>query len=110
MTTWISKLGYAGIGVGLVCFGMATSESYSQVGTNMLSAGTNLQVLSANLPSGIQQVVVVDSELRTMAVYQIDPVQGKIQLKSARNVAFDLRLDEFNAMQPLPSELRAVAR
>ncbi len=72
------------------------------------SSGDPLQVLSSNLPTGGQQVVVVDSRTRTMAVYQVDATQGKIQLKSVRNLAWDLAMEQFNGQPPLPSELRQV--
>ncbi len=72
------------------------------------TSNDQLQVISSNLPTGGQQVVVVDSRTRTMAVYQVDPAQGKIQLKSVRNLAWDLAMEQFNGQPPLPSELRQV--
>ncbi len=67
-----------------------------------------LQVISVNLPNGTQQLVVIDSRIRSMAVYQIDAAQGKIQLKSVRNLSWDLAMEQFNGQAPLPSELRQV--
>ncbi len=67
-----------------------------------------LQVISTLLPSGVQQLVVVDSRNQSIAVYQVDPAQGKIQLKSVRNLTWDLAMEQFNGQAPLPSELRQV--
>ena len=78
------------------------SQSQSQF------APSNLQVHSNLLPTGTQQVVVVNSQNTTMAVYQIDPTHGHIQLTSVRDLNFDLRMQQFNTETPLPSELQNV--
>lgn len=70
------------------------------------SAGGQTQVHSTLLPSGVQQVVVVDTRRESMAVYHIESATGKIQLKSVRSVRLDLAMEEFNATTPLPSEMR----
>lgn len=67
---------------------------------------SELQVISTLLPSGIQQVLMVDTRLQTMAVYHVEPAQGKIQLRSVRNMRMDLAVEDFNAMEPLPREMR----
>ncbi len=65
-----------------------------------------VSVLSTVLPTGVQQIVVVDMRSQSMAVYHIEPTSGKIQLKSVRRVAMDLSIEQFNATEPLPSEMR----
>lgn len=71
-------------------------------------ADSDLQVVSTVLANGTQQLVVTDAAARVMAVYHVDPTQGKLQLLSVRSLVWDLRMEEFNAQSPLPSELRAV--
>ncbi len=68
----------------------------------------SIQVVSTTLPNGLQQIVLVETNSRVMSVYQIPPQDGKIQLKSVRNLSSDFALEEFNAMTPLPSELRQI--
>ena len=70
--------------------------------------GSDLKVLSSVLPTGIQQIVVVEANGRTMAVYHVEPTQGKIQLKSVRKLSWDLNMEQFNGQAPLPSELKLV--
>lgn len=70
------------------------------------AARVETQVVSTLLPTGIQQIVVVDTRVQTMAVYHIEPTAGKIQLKSVRSLRLDLIMEEFNATTPLPSEMR----
>lgn len=67
-----------------------------------------LQMFSTTMQSGIQQLVVLEPETRSLAIYHVDPGQGGIQLKSVRDLRWDLRMEEFNASSPLPSELRRV--
>ena len=64
------------------------------------------QVLSTLLPNGVQQVLIVDTRLQTLAVYHVDPAMGKIQLRSVRNLQMDLAVEDFNTLEPLPREMR----
>lgn len=102
---------------GILALGLVAAtwlEVFSQQAAPVLSgasaqssaASGETQVLSTLLPSGVQQVVVVDARAQTMAVYHIEPLTGKIQLKSVRNLRLDLAMEEFNATTPLPSEMR----
>ncbi len=72
------------------------------------AAGTGLHLVSTTLPNGLQQLCVVDAQTKAIAVYQVDPSQGKLELKSVRSIRWDLQMEEFNAHSPLPSELRSV--
>ncbi len=63
-----------------------------------------LQLTSMPLPNGTQQLVVLDPNARTLAVYHVEG--GNVQLRCVRNLAWDLRMEEFNGLPPLPSELR----
>jgi len=55
-----------------------------------------------------QQVTVIDTSKRVMSVYQIDMNDGKITLRSVRNLFWDLQMSEFNGTSPLPREIRAL--
>ena len=60
----------------------------------------------------VQTVTVLDPAERSMAVYHVyltGPDKGKIELMSERNIAADLKFDGYNAMSPLPVEMRANA-
>ena len=69
-------------------------------------AASEMQVISTLLPNGVQQVLVVDTRLQTMAIYHVEPSLGKIQLRSVRNLRMDLAVEDFNATEPLPREMR----
>lgn len=66
----------------------------------------DVQVLTALLADGTQQVVVVDTRQQSMAVYHVKGATGKIELKSVRKIFMDLAIEQFNASEPLPSEMR----
>lgn len=77
-------------------------------GFGSIASGEEIGMVSTVLPSGVQQVTVLDRTKSVLAVYHIDPVNGGIQLKSVRNIGWDLKMEEFNATAPLPSELRGL--
>lgn len=52
-------------------------------------------------------VVVADVNRAVVAVYHIDPLNGKLSLKSVRNVSWDLQMLQFNSESPLPEEVRS---
>ena len=83
-------------------------QGLSQTGGLPNTRSSAVQVLSAMLPNGIQQIIVVDTDVKSMAAYQIDPANGRIVLKSVRKLTWDLQMEQFNAQTPLPSELREV--
>jgi hypothetical protein len=41
-----------------------------------------------------------------MCIYHVDTPTGTVTLKSARNISGDLQIDEFNAIGPLPRDIR----
>jgi hypothetical protein len=51
-------------------------------------------------------LVVVDAATRHAAVYHLDNATGSLQLKSSRDLSWDLLVDEFNALEPRPAALK----
>jgi hypothetical protein len=77
--------------------------------TNVAATSSgNIITAVQSLPSGYLQVVVVDSQARSMATYHVEPDTGGIVLKSVRNIEADLLLKDFNGSAPAPDEVRAV--
>lgn len=108
MKAWSGRfLGMALVGL-LVWLGLNLQTPLHSQTDKLDFDSPNVQVVSTLLTSGTQQIVVVDTDTRTMAVYHVEPAQGKIQLKSVRNLVWDLKMEQFNAQTPLPSELRQV--
>jgi hypothetical protein len=79
------------------------------LGGGSRSASTaDMMTMVSDLSDGSQQLIVIDSRGRSMCVYQIS--RGQIALKSARNIAADFALDEFNnGGGPTPQEIRLLS-
>lgn len=94
---------------------VATIESRGNDGFADRLAGANtvprgLIALKLTAGAHLDYVALVDPERRVMGVYQIDPSSGEIQLKSVRNVQWDLQMDEFNGTSPAPRDVRAMLK
>jgi hypothetical protein len=72
------------------------------------TANESLLMHSGFSSTGANQVILVDTAKKVMAVYFIAPDTGGIQLKSVRNLAADLQLEEFNGADPSPSKVRSI--
>ncbi len=68
----------------------------------------DLMAFSSETPTGPALVTVIDGKTRVMCVYHVDRVSGKIELKSVRNVNWDLMMEDFNGVRPYPREIRAL--
>lgn len=73
-----------------------------------LAAAGDLMAFSSESGSGPAQVTLIDAKSRVMAIYHVDRTTGQIELKSVRNVQWDLLVEEFNGVKPLPREIRAL--
>lgn len=72
------------------------------------AAQGNLLMSTTTTPNFQQQIVLVDTATKTMAVYHVSPDTGLIALKSVRRMDGDLALDEFNGTDPTPTKVRAI--
>jgi hypothetical protein len=60
----------------------------------------------SQLPDGRRLLLVVDPATRHAAAYHVDADRGTLTLKSARDISWDLMVEEFNAQEPKPAALR----
>ncbi len=86
-----------------------STEARAQRGA-AIEGGTELITVSAMVGdrSQFQQLTVIDPQSRVMSVYHVELATGAITLKSVRNISWDLLLREFNGVNPLPGEIRAL--
>jgi hypothetical protein len=87
-------------------YNMATGEVKIpfQVDTSQLLA------FSVVVDNSVQTLTVLDPINQSLVVYNIylnGPNAGKCELKSTRNISGDLKYDNYNAIKPLPAEMRA---
>ncbi|MDR1383419.1 MAG: hypothetical protein LBJ67_06185 [Planctomycetaceae bacterium] len=74
---------------------------------------SRLLAFSAIVDNQWQTITVLDPANQTLAVYQVSLLAngqnaGKCYLRSVRNIAGDLKFDEYEATKPKPSEVRAI--
>lgn len=105
MSEWMGKTGFV-LAIGLVAYICLSVPGVSQVSNPAHRAG-GLHVVSTALPSGLQELTIVDPTIPSVAIYHVD-TNGRLLLRSVRNIRGDLRMEEFNTQSPLPSELRAL--
>jgi hypothetical protein len=72
------------------------------------NVGGELITFTSTGPDNRQQLTIIDPQTRAMAIYHVDSATGVVSLKSVRNIQWDLRMSEFNAVGPLPREIRAM--
>jgi hypothetical protein len=70
--------------------------------------GGDLIVVPMTSGDKSQVLSIVDPRQRMLCVYRIDSLTGKIALKSARNLNWDLQMSYLNNEAPLPQEIRSL--
>ncbi|MDO4582722.1 MAG: hypothetical protein Q4D62_01335 [Planctomycetia bacterium] len=55
-----------------------------------------------------QQITLIDPVKRSLCVYHVNLMTGQIELRSARDIQWDLQLVYLNSKKPLPNEVQAV--
>jgi hypothetical protein len=77
--------------------------------TKLPSAGEGLLAFGVVSPDGkYQQIAVIDAEKRALAVYHVRLEDGRTELKSVRNIKWDLELEDFEGMGLLPRDIKAL--
>lgn len=71
-------------------------------------AGSGGWITHSTATDRVQQIVVIDPSTQAMAVYHVDLANGRISLKSVRNIRYDLLMTEFNTDAPSPRELESL--
>jgi hypothetical protein len=73
-----------------------------------MAAAGDLMAFSTDVGNGTQQITVIDANERVMSVYHVASGKGEIELRSVRNIRWDLLMEEFNGVRPLPREIRVL--
>lgn len=72
------------------------------------AASSQMIVESTVVEGRYQQVVVVDPRQKTLAVYHVELSTGAVELRSVRNITWDLQITHYNGKNPLPSEIQTI--
>ncbi len=104
-----------GVIVGLALAWLCGSRGFAaQRATRPIPAGINgpggqFWTMTTPLEDGRHMLLLLDQQSRCLAVYHVDPAAGTVQLKSTRDITWDLMIEEFNAQEPKPSALKKMA-
>jgi len=103
-------LGLVALALGIV--GFADAQGPRGGGHDRAAQGaassSELLALSHDGGDGRQQITIVHPRQRVMAVYHVDRASGALQLKSVRNVQWDLLIEDYNSGSPAPRDIRAL--
>jgi hypothetical protein len=102
---WVLAFG-AVVGGAAWCWSASAQQPYG--GSPLAASGGTGQLITHFLPTDGKPtaLTIVDPQLRTIGVYHINRETGEIHLKSIRNIAADLQMDDHNSNSPLPREIR----
>ena len=73
------------------------------------ASSEGLIALAETVEGKYQQVTVIDPKQQVMSVYHVDLASGAIELRSVRNIHWDLQMSDFNGKSPLSQEIQAMA-
>lgn len=96
----------AGLTGSLLGYPTGAAEQFSPPPLVTQGESSGLIALASPPTGEVQQFTVVDPATRAMAVYHVNLKSGQIELKSARNLRFDLQLEDYNGVTPKAKEVR----
>jgi hypothetical protein len=98
-------------GVAIAALGWPADAQQASPGASYASSGNRTDLITYFLPGENNKpttLTIIDPASRRVAVYQVSRESGEIQLKSVRNIAWDLGMEYFNTGGPTPEEIRAM--
>ena len=97
-------------GLVLAVWGAAPDRNpaFADRANSVLSQEGGLITLTAPAGDNRQMLTVIDPAKRVMSVYHVSLTTGQIELKSVRNINYDLEIMEFNGVSPLPRDIRTM--
>jgi hypothetical protein len=100
------------LGLGLLLALVGTTvrpqDAFGQFERGAPAKGNGDLVALAVSGDGGNLVAVLDPQQRSLCVYEINRTSGAISLKSVRQLAWDLTLEEFNTTSPSPRDIRGL--
>lgn len=85
---------------------LGSRELAAQRAGRPIPESTGLWISDTAVDDARRLVLIVDPATRHAAVYHLDNATGSLLLKSARDITWDLLVDDFNAQEPRPAALK----
>jgi hypothetical protein len=102
------------VGAGLVVLALGVFDNCREVFAQHpapqppVRPGGDLLVVPGPIGEKGQLLTVIDPNLRVIGVYNVDRLDGKIALRSVRDIRWDLQMMYLNNESPLPQEIRSL--
>jgi hypothetical protein len=106
VVTW--AVGFAGAQAPYEAPAARTASASRGAAQDRAGLSSDLLALSQDGGDGRQQITIVDPRQRVMAVYHVERGSGALQLKSVRNLSWDLQIEDYNSGTPAPRDIRAL--
>ena len=92
--------------VGLYCWYANAEMAWANQAIAPATGSTGLIAHVQQIDGRSTRVIVVDPELRKMAVYEIGQEKAEIKLLSSRDFSYDMQLLGYNSVDPSPEDVK----
>ena len=104
-TVWCVAAGVVGVTAFLFCHTDA-EPTWANQSMSLEAGSTGMVVHVQEDESRPTRVIVVEPQLRVMAVYEIAQEKAQIKFLSSRNLTYDLQMLGFNSVDPSPEDIK----
>lgn len=73
-----------------------------------IAGGGGVFIMPGQVQSNVWGAYLLDVDAKTICVYQYFPGEKKLRLSAARSYKYDTKLENFNADNPSPREVKAL--
>jgi len=92
--------------VGLYCWYANAEMAWANQAIAPATGSTGLIAHVQQIDGRSTRVIVIDPELRKMAVYAIGKEKAEIKLLSSRDFSYDMQLLGYNSVDPSPEDVK----
>ncbi len=92
--------------VGLFCWYANAEMAWANQATAPATGSTGMIAHVQQIDGRSTRVIVIDPELRVMAVYEIGREKAEIKLLSSRDFSYDMQLLGYNSVDPSPEDVK----
>lgn len=103
---WVIVAVLVAVSVGLIYEVVQADPNGSQDDATQVTSKDNLIVVSGQVARDSYGLYLVDTDNKTICVYQWIPATRKMRLMASRTFVYDVRLDDYNCDSPTPREVK----
>lgn len=83
-----------------------------RAGVSAQAEASGTIAFSSSLGGSAQLLYLIDTKTHAMAIYRVDPAnpKGTLKLEAARQYQYDLKLDEYNNLEPSVAAIESTVK